>query len=84
MRNVKKKSRIKSAILNWMGIPISLTDGAFWEEWIGKSSSGKVVTADNALQLSAVWSCVRLLSESISTLPLKIYQTKADGSRELA
>ncbi|HFD7558846.1 phage portal protein [Providencia rettgeri] len=84
MSKMKKPGRIKSAILNWMGVPISLTDGTFWAEWSGKSSSGKIVTADNALQLSAVWSCVRLLSESISTLPLKIYQTKEDGSRVLA
>ncbi len=84
MGTLKKPGRVKSAILNWMGIPISLTDGTFWGEWSGKSSSGKTVTADNALQLSAVWSCVRLLSESISTLPLKIYKTNIDGSRELA
>ncbi|WP_417653979.1 phage portal protein, partial [Klebsiella pneumoniae] len=28
--------------------------------------------------------CVRLLSESVSTLPLKIYERQADGSRKLA
>lgn len=50
----------------------------------GLSSSGKTVSTDKALQLSAVWSCVRLLSESISTLPLKIYQYQADGSRVIA
>ncbi|EPO3530274.1 phage portal protein, partial [Enterobacter hormaechei] len=47
-------------------------------------SSGKVVTADKAIQLSAVWACVRLLSESISTLPLKIYVRQPDGSRKAA
>ncbi|HHE4935384.1 TPA: phage portal protein, partial [Enterobacter hormaechei] len=45
---------------------------------------GKVVTADKAIQLSAVWACVRLLSESISTLPLKIYVRQPDGSRKAA
>ncbi|MEH3487446.1 phage portal protein [Enterobacter kobei] len=62
----------------------SLTTGTFWEEWFGTSSSGKVVTADKAIQLSAVWACVRLLSESISTLPLKIYVRQPDGSRKAA
>ncbi|HFZ0970844.1 TPA: phage portal protein, partial [Enterobacter hormaechei] len=66
------------------GVPISLTTGTFWEEWFGTSSSGKVVTADKAIQLSAVWACVRLLSESISTLPLKIYVRQPDGSRKAA
>ncbi|MBK4372192.1 phage portal protein, partial [Enterobacter hormaechei] len=41
-------------------------------------------TADKAIQLSAVWACVRLLSESISTLPLKIYVRQPDGSRKAA
>ncbi|SUC99042.1 phage portal protein [Proteus mirabilis] len=36
------------------------------------------------MQLSAVWACVRLLSESISTLPIKIYKSESDGSRSLA
>ncbi|HDH9217488.1 TPA: phage portal protein, partial [Escherichia coli] len=84
MQHNKKPGRIKSALLNWLGVPISLTSGEFWQEWSGTSSSGKVVTADKAMQLSAVWACVRLLSESISTLPIKIYKSESDGSRSLA
>lgn len=84
MQHNKKPGRIKSALLNWLGVPISLTSGDFWQEWSGTSSSGKVVTADKAMQLSAVWACVRLLSESISTLPIKIYKSESDGSRILA
>ncbi|MTB45843.1 phage portal protein [Providencia sp. wls1950] len=84
MKHNKKPGRIKSALLNWLGVPISLTNGGFWQEWSGTSSSGKLVTADKAMQLSAVWSCVRLLSESISTLPIKIYKSESDGSRSLA
>ncbi|WP_024559560.1 phage portal protein [Franconibacter pulveris 601] len=80
----KHPGRVKSALLNWLGVPISLTTGEFWQDWFGTSSSGKVVTADKAIQLSAVWACVRLLSESVSTLPLKIYERQADGSRKLA
>lgn len=84
MKANKQPGRVKSALLNWLGVPISLTTGTFWEEWYGTSSSGKVVTADKAIQLSAVWACVRLLSESISTLPLKIYIRQPDGSRKPA
>lgn len=84
MKIRKKTGRVKSALLNWLGVPISLTTSGFWQDWAGTSSSGKVVTADKAMQLSAVWSCVRLLSESISTLPLKVYRTQSDGTRVLA
>lgn len=84
MTKNKQPGRVKSALLNWLGVPISLTTGEFWREWYGTSSSGKVVTADKAIKLSAVWACVRLLSESISTLPLKIYVRQPDGSRKAA
>ncbi|EOW0777575.1 phage portal protein [Klebsiella pneumoniae] len=83
-KNKQQPGRVKSALLNWLGVPISLTTGEFWREWYGTSSSGKVVTADKVIRLSAVWACVRLLSESISTLPLKIYERQDDGSRKLA
>ncbi len=84
MNKIKQPGKVKSALLNWLGVPISLTNGTFWQEWYGTSSSGKVVTADKAMRLSAVWGCVRLLSESVSTLPIKIYFRQADGSRKLA
>ncbi|WP_313159270.1 phage portal protein [Mixta calida] len=84
MRENKQPGRVKSALLNWLGVPIGLTTGSFWQEWMGMSSSGKVVSADKAIHLSAVWACVRLLSESVSTLPLKIYARQPDGSRKPA
>ncbi|HEJ3372168.1 TPA: phage portal protein [Pseudomonas aeruginosa] len=84
MGDKKKPGRFKSALLDWLGVPIGLTDGAFWQEWFGTSASGKNVTVDKALQLSTVWACVRILSESVSTLPLKLYRRLPDGSREQA
>lgn len=84
MAKTKRPGRVKSALLNWLGVPVTATTGTFWQEWFGTSSSGKVVTADKIMRLSTTWSCVRLLSESISTLPLKVYQRREDGSRILA
>ncbi|MEN4831752.1 phage portal protein [Pantoea vagans] len=84
MKKNNQPGKVKSALLNWLGVPIGLTTGTFWQEWMGMSTSGKVVSADKALRLSAVWACVRLLSESVSTLPLKIYERQSDGSRKPA
>ncbi|MGY2732802.1 phage portal protein [Sphingomonas sp. UYP23] len=42
---------------------------------------GRPITPDAAMQLSTVWACVRLLSETIGTLPLSVYTKKPDGSR---
>jgi HK97 family phage portal protein len=38
------------------------------------TASGEPVTIDKALQLSTVWGCVRLLADSVSTLPLHVYR----------
>jgi HK97 family phage portal protein len=43
----------------------------------GKSYTGKSVTVESSLQFDAVLGCVRLLSESIGAMPLKVY-TDAD------
>ena len=45
---------------------------------------GRPVTPEVALRLATVWACVRLLSESIGTLPLGVYVKAADGSRQPA
>jgi HK97 family phage portal protein len=84
MAHEKKPGRVKAALLDWLGVPIGLKDGAFWQEWFGSSVSGQHVSVDKAMQLSTVWACVRLLSESVSTLPLKLYRRMPDGSRQSA
>lgn len=76
----QKPGRIKSAILNWLGFGLDSAD--HWTQWYGReSSSGVVVTTDKALTLSAVWACTRLVSQTIATLPIGLYERKADGSR---
>lgn len=47
----------------------------------GTSLSGQNVTLDKSLRVTAVWACVRLLSETISTLPLRAFEVKDDGER---
>jgi HK97 family phage portal protein len=38
------------------------------------TAAGEAVTTDRALKLSAVWACTRLLSDSVSSLPLDVYR----------
>jgi len=47
----------------------------------GSSYSGKSVNVQSALQLATVWACVRLISETIATLPLSVYERDAKGRR---
>ena len=51
---------------------------------MGNSSSGKTVTERSAMQMTAVYACVRILSEAVAGLPLHFYRYKADGSKEKA
>lgn len=48
------------------------------------NDAASTVTFDTAMQLSAVWSCVKLLAETVSSLPLTIYKISADGTRKAA
>ena len=65
-----------------MGKAIKLTDSEFWGNFLGNtSSSGKTVTIDSAMHLSAVWSCVRIISTSVAGLPLGVYKREGDGGR---
>lgn len=49
----------------------------FW----GNTSSGKRVTERTAMQMTAVYCCVRILSEAIAGLPLQFYKYTADGNK---
>ena len=43
---------------------------------------GQRVDADRAMRLSAVWACVRLLADTISTFPLDVYRRAPGGTAE--
>lgn len=61
---------------------LSLQDGAGWASWLGQSSySGKTVTVDTALQLAAVWACVKVTAQAIAALPKGFVERQSDGSR---
>ncbi|ETF00687.1 plasmid partitioning protein ParB [Advenella kashmirensis W13003] len=74
----KKPGRVKTALLEWLGVPIALTDTAFWSQF-GTTSAGQTVNQKSVMQLSTVWACARIIAETISTLPLKVYEKRSDS-----
>jgi HK97 family phage portal protein len=51
-----------------------------WLSELGvRTKTGDAVTAENALQISSVYACVRLLSETIASLPLYVYSKEKKG-----
>ncbi|MGF7185277.1 HK97 family phage portal protein [Desulfitispora alkaliphila] len=51
--------------------------------FFGPTSSGKVVNERTAMQTSAVYACVRILAETIASLPLHTYE-RTDKGKEKA
>ncbi|HUC32725.1 MAG TPA: phage portal protein [Ilumatobacteraceae bacterium] len=54
-----------------------------WGDWPGDRQSSPVganVTAESALQLLAVYGCVRLIADGISTLPVDVFRRLTNGT----
>jgi HK97 family phage portal protein len=50
----------------------------------GITHAGENVTVGTALTLDAVWACVRLIAQTIATLPLQVYQQDDNGQAVIA
>ena len=48
--------------------------------YFGTSGSGKSVTVQSAIQLSTVYACVRVISETVASLPLGVYESTDAGN----
>ena len=64
--------------------PTNSTAGSAYRFLFGGSTSGKSVTERSSMQMTAVYSCVRILAEAVAGLPLQFYQYCKDGSKEKA
>ena len=60
------------------------TVGSSYSFYMGGSTAGKAVNERSAMQMTAVYACVRILSEAIAGLPLHLYRYREDGSKEKA
>lgn len=59
--------------------PKNSTAGSAYRFYMGSSTAGKNVTERSAMQMTAVYSCVRVLSEAVAGLPLHVYKYRSDG-----
>lgn len=64
--------------------PINRLPGSAYAAHLGYSSSGAIVTARSAMQMTAVYACVRILAEAVAGLPLHLYRYRDDGGKEKA
>lgn len=55
--------------------PTNSTNGSAYRFLFGGSNSGKAVNERSAMQMTAVYACVRILSEFIAGLPVHVSLT---------
>ena len=64
--------------------PQNRTSGSNYAFFFGGTTSGKAVTERSAMQMTAVYSCVRILSEAVAGLPLNLYKYTDSGGKAMA
>ena len=75
---------IFSSLFHSRDKPQNRTAGSGYTFYLGGTTSGKTVTERSAMQMTAVYSCVRILAEAVAGLPLHLYRYKEDGGKEKA
>ena len=71
--------KIFSSLFHSRDKPKNSTAGSAYRFYMGGSTAGKNVTERSAMQMTAVYSCVRVLSEAVAGLPLHVYKYRSDG-----
>lgn len=69
----KRSSEVQKASKTW-----------FTDIFGNISSTDIVVTEQNAMQVSAVFACVRIISETVASLPLNVYERLDNGGKTRA
>ena len=64
--------------------PTNRTSGSSYSFLMGSTTSGKRVNERTSMQMTAVYSCVRILSEAVASLPLNVYRYTDNGGKEKA
>lgn len=72
--------RVRAAIDGWVR-SFTLRDRDLYADRETDNVAGVEVTPKAVMQLDAAWSCVRLISETIATLPLSMFERTPSGKR---
>lgn len=78
-------ARWTTELRSFLGVPwVDPNTPAALGVWGLPTASGEPVSVARAVGLSAVWSCVNLISGAIASMPCILYRRDADGDREKA
>ena len=62
--------------------PKDSLSGSRYNFFFGGTTAGKAVNEHTAMQMTAVYSCVRILAETLAGLPLHVYKYNDTGGKE--
>jgi len=69
----------------WMnGDVMEREEGTWWSVFAGRRPNSVSVTERNSLQMTTVFACVRIIAETIASLPMNVYKRGADGVKNKA
>ena len=77
---------VRYRLARWLLRGIHPRDPAL-ADWLGlanQTAAGVSVTAESAMRIAAVYSCIRVLAETLASLPLILYRRKNGGGKERA
>ena len=63
--------------------PQNSTAGSSYSFFMGSTTAGKSVTERSSMQMTAVYSCVRILAEAVAGLPVHLYRYTESGGKEI-
>ena len=75
---------IISGLFHRRDSPQNRTAGSGYSFFFGGSAAGKAVNERSAMQMTAVYACVRILAEAVAGLPIHLYKYTDDGGKEKA
>ena len=76
------KIPVLSRLLKPRASPKNRLYGSTYSFFFGGTASGKTVNERTAMQTTAVYACVRILAETIASLPLNIYRSTGNGKEK--
>lgn len=87
MKILKPKYMFNRLVSKLGYMPKGALMGTTWHPLIDPSfftASGIKINSKTALTISAVWACVRIISETMGSLPIILYEQSKNGDRERA
>jgi len=76
------KIPVLSRLLKPRASPKNRLYGSTYSFFFGGTASGKTVNERTAMQTTAVYACVRILAETIASLPLNVYRSTDNGKEK--